>query len=165
VQQYYNYTARIYTALITTCISWTLISIIFVTVFAHQSKMHLWITVPGVILAVGSAVLFTWSVVQQLSSYELGENYAAISFGPGSFLLWAWMACVMLLTPLTAMISVIVVSAIILVILWIAFLCAMIALACFCGALATSGQQNSNTEYGYAPGFGGDGGDGGGGDG
>lgn len=144
MQQSYLSTSKAYTAVITTCTVWTLISIIFVMVFAHQSKLHLVTTIPGVIMAVGSAAVFTWCIVIQLGAYELSENYAAISFGPGSFLLWAWMACVMLLTPLTAIISIIAVSTIILIMLWIAFLCVVLVLACFAGG---GNQQAEQDDY------------------
>jgi hypothetical protein len=144
MQQSYISTSKAYTAVITTCVVWTLISIIFVMVFAHQSKLHLVTTIPGVIMAVGSAAVFTWCIVIQLGAYELSENYAAISFGPGSFLLWAWMACVMLLTPLTAMISIIAVFVIILITLWIAFLCVMLVLACLACAGGGGNQQDDD---------------------
>lgn len=133
----YIITSKVCTPFITTCIVWMLIS----SIFAQQSNMHLFLTLPGVVMAAGSAAVFTWCIVIQLSTYELGENYAAISFGPGSILLWACMACVMLLTPLTAMISVIVVFAIILIALWIAFLCVMMALDCLACACSSTNQR------------------------
>lgn len=151
MQQSYISTSKAYTAVITTCVVWTLISIIFVMVFAHKSKLHLVTTIPGVIMAVGSAAVFTWCIVIQLGAYELSENYAAISFGPGSFLLWAWMACVMLLTPLTAMISIIAVFTIILIMLWIAFLCVVLVLTCL--ACADGGNQQDDDPYNNPPNY------------
>lgn len=145
MQQSYISISKAYTAVVTTCVVWTLISVIFVMVFAHQSKLHLVTTIPGVIMAVGSAAVFTWCILIQLGTYELSENYAAISFGPGSFLLWAWMACVMLLTPLTAIISIIAVFTIILIILWIAFLCVVVVLACL--ACVGGGDQQTDDRW------------------
>ncbi|KAE8442900.1 hypothetical protein EG329_002572 [Mollisiaceae sp. DMI_Dod_QoI] len=149
MQSSYISTSKAYTAVITTAFVWTIIATIFINIFASKSLYHLYFTIPGVILAVGSTAVFTWCIVIQLGAYELSENYAAISFGPGAFLLWVWMICVMLLTPLTAMISIIVVLALFLVMLWIAFLCAICVLAMAAGA--GGGNQNDQDQYPYPP--------------
>jgi hypothetical protein len=145
----YVTTSKAYTAIITTSIVWTLIATIFVNIFASNSLYHLFLTIPGVTMAVVGAAMYTWCTMIQFGAYELSENYAAMAFGPGAFLLWAWMICIMLLTPLTAMISIVVVLALLLIMLWIMFLCAICVLACF-GCGGGGGNQNDDP---YNPGY------------
>jgi hypothetical protein len=153
MQQSYISTSKAYTATMTTCVAWAFITVIFVMIFAHQSKLHLLVTIPGALLAVGSAGVLTWCIVIQMAAYELSESYAAISFGPGLYIMWAWMICLMLLTPLTAMISIIVVIVIILFMIWIAFLCIICALACLAGGGGGGeyNQDNNNNAWWYSP--------------
>jgi hypothetical protein len=157
----YITTSTAYTAIITTSIVWTLIATIFVNIFAAKSLYHIYLTIPGAILAVVGAAMYTWCTVIQFSGYELSENYAAMAFGPGAFLLWAWMICVMLLTPLTAMISIVVVLALLLLMLWIMFLCAICVLACLAagGGGGNQNQTQYETQYVDQYPYGGDGGD------
>jgi len=142
----YITTSKAYTALIITSIAWTLIATIFVNIFASKSLYHLYLTIPGAIMAVVGTVMYTWCTIIQFGTYEISQSYAAMAFGPGAFLLWVWMICVMLLTPLTAMISIVVVLALLLIMLWIMFICAICVLACFAGG-AGGGNQNDNRDY------------------
>jgi hypothetical protein len=153
MQSSYVTISKAYTAIITTSIAWTLIATIFVNIFASKSLYHLFLTIPGAIMAVVGAAMYTWCTMIQFGAYELSENYAAMAFGPGAFLLWAWMICVMLLTPLTAMISIVVVFTLLLIILWIMFLCAICVLACFACGGGGGNQNDDRYDPPYDPGY------------
>lgn len=97
--------AKAYTALALAGTVWTALSIAFVMVAPHRSKAHLVLTVPGVLMAFASAILFSLCFANQVEVFKAGAYEVAIFFGTGAFLLFAWTACVVLLTPLTTMVT------------------------------------------------------------
>lgn len=143
MQKSYTTTSKVYTALIITSIAWAFLTTIFILLIPQRSALHLVASIPGVIIAAGGTAFFTWCIVIQLTTYQLSSSYGtAISFGPGSYILWAWMVSVMLLTPLTAMISTIIVLAVVLIVLWIAFIVVICFMACICSAGNGNTQQD-----------------------
>jgi hypothetical protein len=133
IVQNYISDSKIYAAVLATCVVWTPLAAIFIMSFAHKSKLHLIVTIPGSLLAVGGTGILTWCVVDSMANYEPSGSYSAMSFGPDSIAMWVWMSCVLLLTPLTAMISVLVATALLLIMLWLIFICVvcmLVIIAC-----------------------------------
>lgn len=148
MQKSYATTSTVYTALITTSVAWAFLSAIFILLVPQKSALHLIASIPGVLIAAGGTAYFTWCIAIQLTTYQLGSSYGtAISFGPGAYILWAWMICIMLLTPLTAMISTLVVLAIVLIVVWIAFIVVICFLGCLCGAGGAGGGNGQQDDY------------------
>lgn len=74
MQQSYVDTSKAYTAIMVTDVVWAFISTCFVMVCARRSLLHFVGTIPGALLALGSAGVATYCIVFQMGAYELSEN-------------------------------------------------------------------------------------------
>lgn len=150
MQQSYITSSKAYSAVFVAAIVLTFVNTILMQLFPHHTITLLLSVAPGAMLAIGATVVWMWCVVIQMGTYELSSPYAAISFGPGAILLWIWTACVMCLTPLIAMISIIVVTAVLFLCLWAAFVLIMM---CIAMAMCVGGGGGSDPHDPYDPNY------------
>lgn len=109
--QVYSTNSKTIAVLIIIALIWTLFTIVVILFFPTKNAQHLFLTIPGAILAATSTGIFS-------STFSI----PGVSLGPGAYLLWAWAICMMFLAPMTAIVSATVFLSPFLIALWIAFL-------------------------------------------